>query len=226
MYFQFDDKYRLKIVLLVSQMTKKQLFDSSTMIFALTNALLVAVSLAQVVDVSQQTAGNVENFKSDGIILKRSNETVTSYGWTEYKQCDSRWANQQLGTCSGTTICSAGCAMTSVAMILHTKGSGKDPSSLNSWLKSNGGYASGCNIVWGSVDALGYTKFQGKEKASESAICDGLAKGHGIVANVHGGSHWVLLTACKGNGVYYVNDPGYSTTTYKHSDILEEAVYH
>lgn len=171
-------------------------------------------------------SGDATRFKSDGIIYKApSNETVKSYGWAEYKQCDSRWANNQLGTCSE-TICSAGCAMTSVAMILQTKGAGQDPASLNSWLKSNGGYASGCNIVWASVDAFGVTSFQGIEHADESAICNGLAQGHGIVANVHNGGHWVLLTACAGNGVFYVNDPGYSTTTYTMADIVQEAVYH
>jgi hypothetical protein len=97
---------------------------------------------------------------------------------------------------------------------------------LNSWLHSNGGYANGCNICWGSVDAFGVTKYQGKEHASESAICSGLSKGHGIVANVHNGGHWVLLTGCAGNGVFYVNDPGFSTTTYHLSEIVEEAVYH
>lgn len=66
-------------------------------------------------------SGDANKFSSDGIIIKSAgNETVTSYGWTEYKQCDSRWANNQLGTCSQ-TICSAGCAMSSVAMILTTK---------------------------------------------------------------------------------------------------------
>lgn len=170
-------------------------------------------------------SGDATKFSSDGIIIKASNETVKSYGWTEYKQCDSRWANDQLGYCSE-TICSAGCAMTSVAMILQTKGASNDPHTLNSWLKSNGGYASGCNIIWASVDAFGVTAFQGIEQASESAICNGLSEGHGIVANVHNGGHWVLLTACAGNGVFYVNDPGYSTTTYTMGDIVQEAVYH
>jgi hypothetical protein len=150
---------------------------------------------------------------------------ATSNGWVMYKQCDSKWSGNQLGTCSD-TICSAGCAMSSVAMILATKGAGKDPGSLNSWLKSNGGYSSGCLINWGSVDKLGYTKYQGKESPTESEICNGLSQGHGLVANVHNGGHWVLLTGCAGNGVFYVNDPGYSTTTYKHSDIVDLAVYH
>jgi hypothetical protein len=49
---------------------------------------------------------------------------VKSAGWVMYKQCDSRWAYQQLGWCVGLTICSHGCAMTSVAMMLATKGKG------------------------------------------------------------------------------------------------------
>ena len=104
---------------------------------------------------------------------------------------------------------------------------GKNPSTLDSWLTQHGGYSNGCLINWGSVDALGYTKYQGKQPgASESDICSGLSQGHGLVANVHNGGHWVLLTGCAGNGVFYVNDPGYSTTTYKRSDIVDLAVYH
>jgi hypothetical protein len=65
-------------------------------------------------------SGDANKFVSDGIIIKSSNETVTNHGWTEYKQCDSSWGSNGLGTCSQ-TICSAGCAMSSVAMILSTK---------------------------------------------------------------------------------------------------------
>ena len=165
-------------------------------------------------------------FVADPTVYEIENVNATSHGWTEYKQCDSRWANEQLGTCGGTTICSAGCAMTSVAMIIATKGGSYNPSKLNSWLKQHGGYSGGCNINWASVDALGYTKFMGKQDPTEKQICDGLAAGHGLVANVHNGGHWVLLTACKGNNVFAVNDPGYSTTSYKHSDIVDLAVYH
>lgn len=78
-------------------------------------------------------------------------------------------------------------------MMLATKAGGVDPGSLNSWLDSNGGY-SGCDIYWGSVDKLGLTSFQGIENASESEICNGLSQGHGIIANVMNGGHWVLLT--------------------------------
>jgi hypothetical protein len=73
-----------------------------------------------------------------------------------YKQCDPKWANEQLGT-SANTICKAGCAMSSVAMGLSGAGHNYNPSTLNSWLKSNGGYVSGDLIVWGSVSKIGMT---------------------------------------------------------------------
>ena len=110
-------------------------------------------------------------------------------------------------------------------MIVASKGGGKDPGTLNSWLKSNSGY-SGCDIYWGSVDKLGFTSYQGMETADYNTICNGISNGHGIVANVHNGGHWVLLTGCLGNNMYSVNDPGYSTTQYSHSEVLREAVYH
>ena len=194
--------------------------------FAVIGLYLCSLAFA---DVSSKnawlTSGSPSEFSSDGIEIDSRNITLTSHGWTEFKQCDSRWSSQQLGTCSH-TICSAGCAMSSVAMILATKGAGQNPSTFDSWLTKNGGYANGCEIYWGKADAFGKTTYQGMETANESEICSGLAKGHGIVANVNGGGHWVLLTACAGNGVFYVNDPGYSRTTYSMSEILREAVYH
>lgn len=96
----------------------------SIMQFLIKFLALVALVSANVVQdwTNRLTAdsGDANKFSSDGIIIKSGNETVSSYGWTEYKQCDSRWGGNQLGTCSQ-TICSAGCAMSSVAMILHTK---------------------------------------------------------------------------------------------------------
>ena len=48
-----------------------------------------------------------------------------------------------LGWCSGVSICNAGCAMTSTAMILATRGVSIDPGSLDEWLSYNGGYYDG-----------------------------------------------------------------------------------
>ena len=66
--------------------------------------------------------------------------------WAYYSQCDPTWANQELGWCSEYTICTAGCAMTSAAMMLTTKGVGLDPSGLDIWLSDNGGYINGCDV--------------------------------------------------------------------------------
>ena len=74
-----------------------------------------------------------------------------------YKQCDPAWAHDQLGTSTTNTICSAGCAMSSVAMGLSGVGSNYNPGTLNQWLKGHGGYVSGDLIVWGSVAPLGPT---------------------------------------------------------------------
>jgi len=116
--------------------------------------------------------------------------------------------------------------MSSVAMMLDTKGVSTNPGAFNSWLKANGGYESGCDIIWATADKYGKTTFQGQEVASESSICTGLAAGHGIIANVRGGTHWVLLTGCRGGGVFDVNDPGFNQATYTLGDILRESVYH
>jgi hypothetical protein len=188
-------------------------------------SLLVSLTAVAAADLSAFSATEAILPIDEQKLVNTAGLNATSNGWTMYKQCDSQWGSQQLGTCSE-TICSAGCAMSSVAMILATKGAGKNPGSLDSWLTKNGGYSSGCLINWASVDSLGYTKYMGKQSPSESEICNGLAAGHGLVANVHNGGHWVLLTGCAGNNVFYVNDPGYSTTTYKHSDIVDLAVYH
>lgn len=178
--------------------------------------------------VKKGTSGDPHKFVADTTIIpapENVNATVSSYGWVEYNQCDSRWAYQQLGWCEGFNICHYGCAMSSAAMLLATRGVSVDPSSLDIYLSDNGGYVDGCDLIWGRIDDFGVSAFQGMETADESSICWGLSQGHGIIANVRGGSHWVLLTACLGNGVFAVNDPGFDQSTYSIWDIVMEAVY-
>lgn len=139
-----------------------------------------------------------------------------------YKQCDSRWGNEQLGT-SSNTICKAGCAMSSVAMGLAGTGHNYNPSTLNTWLKGNGGYVSGDLLVWGAVSKLGLT-YEGK--VSNSQIKAKLDAGKVVVCNVHNGGHWVLAHSYSGDNIN-VNDPGYSTTAYSLSQIVDgqNAIY-
>ncbi len=172
-----------------------------------------------------QTAGDATRYVSDGIVLVAAMENTTSHGWTRYKQCDSRWGHHVLGTCEQ-TICASGSAMSSVAMILRTKGVDINPLSFNSWLDKNSGYSGNCNLIWSKADSFGKTKFQGISKGSESSICVGLKKGHGIVANVRNGAHWALITACLGEGVFAVIDPGFHKTSYTMREISQEAIFY
>jgi len=146
-------------------------------------------------------------------------------GWVLYKQCGESYSNNELGTCGGLSICDAGCAMSSVAMALSTFGHRINPGELNSWLRGHGGYAGGCSLYWVSVDAFGFSSFVGQERLSESQICSHIKKGDAVIANVRGGSHWVLLTGCRGRGVFDVNDPGFNQATYTLGDILTNSIY-
>ena len=139
-----------------------------------------------------------------------------------YKQCDSAWKNEQLGT-SSSTICSAGCLMSSASMALAGTGHSFNPSTLNAWLKTHGGYVSGDLFVWASINSLGLT-FEGK--VANSQIKTKLDQGKVVICNVHNGGHWVLATGYNGDNIL-VNDPGYSTTSYTLSQIVDgqNAIY-
>ena len=61
---------------------------------------------------------------------------------------------------------------------------------------------------------------------SSATLQAGLAACHGIIANVRGGSHWVLLTGHAGGNDFDVHDPGFNQATYSLSEMLRFAVYH
>ena len=140
---------------------------------------------------------------------------VLAYNFPMYKQCDSKWGSNALGT-SSKTICQAGCLMSSAAMALSGIGKSYNPGTLNTWLKANGGYVSGNLYVWASVNKLGMT-FKGF--VSNSEIKRNLDSKNIVILNVHNGGHWVLATGYSGDNIL-VNDPGYSTTSYSLSQIV------
>ena len=140
---------------------------------------------------------------------------ATARTYPLYKQCDSKWGSEHLGT-SSKTICQAGCAMSSLAMGLAGIGKNYNPSTLNTWLKGHGGYVSGDLLVWGSVTSLGLS-FIGK--VANSQIAPGLSAGHVVILNVHNGGHWVLATGISGSKIN-VHDPGFSTSSYDMSEIV------
>ncbi|CAM6001792.1 unnamed protein product [Sphagnum balticum] len=140
---------------------------------------------------------------------------AASRSYPLYKQCDSKWGGEQLGT-SSNTICKAGCLMSSVSMALAAIGKGYNPGTLNTWLKGHGGYVSGDLFVWGSVSSLGLS-YVGK--VADGQIGSNVNANNVVVINVHGGAHWVLVTSVSGNTLN-VNDPGFNTNSYTISEIV------
>lgn len=106
--------------------------------------------------------------------------------------------------------------MSSAAMALSGTGHSYNPGTLNSWLKTHGGYASGDLFVWTAINKLGLT-FKGR--VSNSEIKHNLDAGNVVILNVHNGGHWVLAHGYSGDNIL-VNDPGYSTSSYSLSGIV------
>eukprot|EP00825_Cyclidium_porcatum_P037328 TRINITY_DN4100_c0_g1_i1.p1 TRINITY_DN4100_c0_g1~~TRINITY_DN4100_c0_g1_i1.p1 ORF type:complete len:179 (+),score=30.56 TRINITY_DN4100_c0_g1_i1:192-728(+) len=143
-----------------------------------------------------------------------------------YKQCDSNWGSQTLGF-GPDTICQAGCLMTSVTMMLHGYGITVDsnesiPPNVNNWLKNHGGYVSGDEFVWASVDSLG-TKFGGF--ITPQQVVDNFNAGHVVILNVDQGHHYVLMTGVVSDSEFAVNDPGFSRTSYALTDVVRASIY-
>ena len=154
-----------------------------------------------------------------------SNYTLSGCGAPLYKQCDSAWGTNPLGT-SSNTICKAGCAMSSLAMYLTSRGHKQSPGTLNSWLTTHGGYASGDLLVWSAVDATYGVAYQGQQKVTAAVLAAGIAACHGLIANVRSGSHWVLITGYNGGTTFAVNDPGFSQAAYDLSEMGNIVRYH
>ena len=142
-----------------------------------------------------------------------------------YKQCDSQWGSNTLG--SSSTICKVGCLMSSVSSALASLGktvNGKtaNPGTLNEFLRANGGYQ-GNLFVWGAVSRFGLS-YQG-QPTSASDIKNHICANRVVILNVNNGGHWVLATGYDDASGYSVMDPGYSKSTYGFSEVQRAGVY-
>ncbi|MGI6294711.1 MAG: DNRLRE domain-containing protein [Armatimonadota bacterium] len=138
-----------------------------------------------------------------------------------YGQCWSPWAYYQLGFCSGVSICDAGCAMCSSAMILAFYGVNANPANLNEYLKANGGYYSGCNIYWAPVAGMSggsvtwVASYDWTYVAADLNVVNAqLDAGYPLICETryNGGMHFVVITGRDG-ATYYINDPGFGDKT-------------
>jgi len=124
-----------------------------------------------------------------------------------FRQCGSPWGDDQLGTCSGKTVCSHGCAVTSVSMILRYFGVSTDPGGLNDWLTDHGGYANGCDIRWWVADDISdEVTYQGVTGQDWNRLNAELDAGYPVEARVAGDTHSVVIVRREGS-TYYINDP-------------------
>ena len=147
-------------------------------------------------------------------------------GYPLYKQCDSRWGSDRLGS-NSKTVCSAGCLISSVSMVLNgcgrtISGAAATPKTLNNYLTNNGGYAQGDNFIWGSVATfeLSYLGQTGDHYATRNYF----SSGHAVILNVNYGTHWVVMTGESGTN-FLVNDPGFSRTSYTSGDVRNAAIF-
>ncbi|EGG15825.1 ENTH/VHS domain-containing protein [Cavenderia fasciculata] len=162
-----------------------------------------------------------------------STPVVPYGGYPLYKQCDSRWANNEM---IGTTICQVGCLMSSISMSLAGKGVLIDgqlstPASLNQWLLGNQGYNSNSDLIESqiplisplNVDWVGPlyngTDFTMSEVATMLAEQDII-----VILNVDNGGHFVLATGTDSDPslatTIYVNDPGFQRVSYDYTQVV------
>eukprot|EP01113_Clastostelium_recurvatum_P030920 TRINITY_DN380_c0_g1_i3.p1 TRINITY_DN380_c0_g1~~TRINITY_DN380_c0_g1_i3.p1 ORF type:complete len:193 (-),score=48.85 TRINITY_DN380_c0_g1_i3:92-628(-) len=164
---------------------------------------------------------------ASALCMVEKNDTAIPKQYTLFKQCDQRWGSHRLGT-SGDTICSAGCAMSSLAMILNTygeqAGGAIDPGTLNAWLTAHGGYADGDELEWAAANSLGPVKFVSSAYMSVAQLQAAVDKKQPVIVNVRNGGHWVLVVGYDGS-TFNVNDPGFSVSTYAYSGMSGFRLY-
>lgn len=129
-------------------------------------------------------------------------------------QQDSRWGGYQMNGGAGPdTIAAAGCAITSVAMVLDYYGIPTNPGAVNYYLGTTGGYANREDIIWAAVDGLsgGQVAFTGWTGPDVNLITSELDQGHPVIAEVslNGNQHFVVITGYSAAGLQ-INDPWFA----------------
>lgn len=133
-----------------------------------------------------------------------------------FSQRDPRWSGNQLGTCSGTTIGSAGCAISTIAMAGARSVSNFNPASLNTYLTNNSGYSSGCLVIWSAaanIDGPGGFTYIGTGSVSSAANLKSLIDGNKfpIARSTRFSSHFGIIIGYDNQGTalsdFYYLDP-------------------
>ncbi|CAN5568999.1 hypothetical protein BH20VER3_BH20VER3_07110 [soil metagenome] len=130
-----------------------------------------------------------------------------------FRQGDERWADDPLGGVQENgTLGSAGCAVTSAAMIFQSYGIASDPQQLNWFLTATGGYTPQGWIYWDRATwwAPDRVRHIYEDLPSYDLIDSNLARGNPVIVRVRFGSgitHFVVIAGKEGFD-YLIRDPG------------------
>lgn len=167
---------------------------------------------------------------ADIIIYKINNRgsPVIPTQYPLYKQCDPRWGNDTMVT---TTVCDVGCLMSSISMAIGENniliaGQTSNPGTLNAWLRTNNGYNQDNDLEEDVVPNINPSHISwpsdGMHTSNDipySGIAAYLKAGRPVIANVMDGGHFVLVVGydAEDGDTLYINDPGFSISTYSYS---------
>jgi hypothetical protein len=100
------------------------------------------------------------------------------------------------------------------------------PKTLNEWLKRNDGYDGSNDLIEAAIPRIDPDRISWADEGmhrtndlSYSTVASYLDKGRIVIANVHNGGHFVLLTGydLADGDIFSVNDPGFATDFYSYS---------
>ncbi len=125
-------------------------------------------------------------------------------------QEDPLWGQEVLGK-STDTIASAGCALTSAAMVLHFYGVDVDPKKLNDYLIQHDGYEGAAWIKWEVAATFppNIAEHRYEDLPSYGLIDWNLLRGNPVIVRIRrstGNTHFVVLVGKQGFD-YLVRDP-------------------
>ncbi|MEI6416288.1 MAG: C39 family peptidase [Verrucomicrobiota bacterium] len=130
---------------------------------------------------------------------------------TPFFQEDPRWAAEVLGASPCDTLGSAGCAVTSAAMVLASYGVMVDPKALNQYLIAHNGYEGDSWIKWEVAAEYppGVAEHRYEDLPSYGLIDWNLLCGNPVIVRIRratGNTHFMVIVGKQGFN-YLIRDP-------------------
>lgn len=111
------------------------------------------------------------------------------------------------------TICSKGCALTALTMLLNYYGVETDVLKLNDWLKANDGYDAG-NVIWWKIKDYPGSTIKYRGSGNNNLLKEKLKNGNPVIIKTkRGDSDHFVVAFCKNGSTYKIWDPADGSTT-------------